>query len=1233
MELHEKKTGSESLDADACRTEQLRAASRASFSDGINTGFYVNSYTTKTFPTMDGVLEELRRGLERLEQQREEKLKLAAKEQRASELEAAEVEVSEATVASDVIPLAEKPALTKQKKETAFAATMATLTRLSSSYRRCYWKSGSEMLFPILFGHLTFASHRCWTIYTKAPVYLCAEAWRRLYGASYMHQAKKQGGGQVLLYMRSGFDDYPLVGWKECTGDDGTPYFEGPLGDRCDTLAQAYDMQVATALCSGARDDKTARCVTMLQRWLAAACRSQDVVQADVAEDLSHSRTANVMGVSDTGDVSAVLEESQHMDSVRRPLAVTSSAMDDYAFRGEHPLLESMSWYVYSMWMYRVEKAPPAEVSVRGAVQRFVDVPFDRSYKLHKTHMQRVATEFRVPMFEGFSMPPSTRDSETAAMFKQLLTRAWKVEPDGRSAEELLASAVEVFCNTGCSDDTRGAQAASAFTTNWCAYQQTMGLDAMEARHRFLRRFEYQSLWETLEMHAVLSAMAPRGEEAELAKDPDSEHERVTVSQYSALIGEEVALNLEGLARARVDKPAKRREIDIDAHEAYLQFTSGGADEKMRSVDETEMPTLPSKQADVALRKVPWHFDAEDLLSILRFEKRARNSAYGKALLSMPFMRESDTVENTSRGDHRMATGSSVFDSFITADPRVKTSLAEKQILMLKAKNKKQTDSVLDDAEALPDSLRITQPFPGVATGATFDPAGVYSRPSQCVLALVNSLPSTLQLSRDQMLFVAQFAEACDAAWDDMEKPPSERGLYHFLLLGQGGSGKTHVVQNIIFRAVDFIWPPIAGQSRLVVCASSNAQAKNISTARHQAMTVHSASNMRVQSMSNVRMQPDAERKQLLTTRWARVMVLVVEEISMVAAKQYNMLDYRSAWGRAREQDFNPHNYHHRGNAFGRVPIVLHLGDFLQLKPTNQISLLDDLMAKLPSGEWKFPKPDVEIQHAQKIFRDIQFVFELLGTKRFVQDDPIVEFLQCMREGSRIPADVWQAFERRFAADNKGTRDARHDDPHFAHGYGLAIYWEPLSRWMSDRALRDATARGVPLVFFQSVDECASLDRDAAMRNFSQFNPHKTGHMHGVLPLHLGMRVRFTNKINQSLGLVQETTATVVDIAFHHQDRQLYNQTPAGQVFRPVHLPHGVWLQVDNFEGQPLWEDILEHLSDFPALDASPELHTRRIAKSMYFLPVAESQFTFNSTEEHHVTRFGLELSHANLSC
>ena len=47
-----------------------------------------------------------------------------------------------------------------------FSETMKTLTRLSSSYRRCHWKSACEIIFPLIYQHLTFASHRTWRLVT-----------------------------------------------------------------------------------------------------------------------------------------------------------------------------------------------------------------------------------------------------------------------------------------------------------------------------------------------------------------------------------------------------------------------------------------------------------------------------------------------------------------------------------------------------------------------------------------------------------------------------------------------------------------------------------------------------------------------------------------------------------------------------------------------------------------------------------------------------------------------------------------------------------------------------------------------------------------------------------------------------------------------------------------------------------------------------------------------------------
>ncbi|CAK9053739.1 unnamed protein product, partial [Durusdinium trenchii] len=183
-----------------------------------------------------------------------------------------------------------------------------------------------------------------------------------------------------------------------------------------------------------------------------------------------------------------------------------------------------------------------------------------------------------------------------------------------------------------------------------------------------------------------------------------------------------------------------------------------------------------------------------------------------------------------------------------------------------------------------------------------------------------------------------------DCVYDEEQhKPPENRGVYHILLLGQGGSGKTHIVQNLIFPIVHFIWPAEGEEDSMMVVAAKNAQAKNISTDQVAAKTLHAASCMRVQSLSNGNMTAGTAEKRLKTL-WNSIRVLIIEEISMVSAMMYNMLDFRAMLGRR---------------------VAWHL------RPTAQLSLLDDLDAKNADGELKYEAVAPEVQHAQEVFANI----------------------------------------------------------------------------------------------------------------------------------------------------------------------------------------------------------------------------------------------------------------------
>ena len=84
------------------------------------------------------------------------------------------------------------------------------------------------------------------------------------------------------------------------------------------------------------------------------------------------------------------------------------------------------------------------------------------------------------------------------------------------------------------------------------------------------------------------------------------------------------------------------------------------------------------------------------------------------------------------------------------------------------------------------------------------------------------------------------------------------------------------------------------------------------------------------------------------------------------------------------------------------------------------------------------------------------------------------------------------------------------------------MYWETLARWITRRARRDAHVLALPLVFLQAADECQTLDAEVYSRLLNGANIYSTGRIHGVLPAHVGMRVRFTGKFNAAYGLVQE---------------------------------------------------------------------------------------------------------------
>ena len=80
---------------------------------------------------------------------------------------------------------------------------------------------------------------------------------------------------------------------------------------------------------------------------------------------------------------------------------------------------------------------------------------------------------------------------------------------------------------------------------------------------------------------------------------------------------------------------------------------------------------------------------------------------------------------------------------------------------------------------------------------------------------------------------------------------------FNILLMGQGGSGKTAIIQEIVLPTLDILF---TCDATLIVCAKWS-QAENISTDVHKAVTCHRAASVGIQSYRNANILPGDKKK------------------------------------------------------------------------------------------------------------------------------------------------------------------------------------------------------------------------------------------------------------------------------------------------------------------------------------------------------------------------------------
>ena len=457
--------------------------------------------------------------------------------------------------------------------------------------------------------------------------------------------------------------------------------------------------------------------------------------------------------------------------------------------------------------------------------------------------------------------------------------------------------------------------------------------------------------------------------------------------------------------------------------------------------------------------------------------------------------------------------------------------------------------------------------------------------------------PVDFSKSPEQLAFIARVVDHLKDVLMSrrLGENPSQRV---FLLLGQGGTGKSEVIQ-FVRRLVDMHHDVLTHRSggmsdglgpSSVVVASTNAASANIG-----GDTIHTMLRLGIHnySLHDLGKTPP---KQAMVTELNDVHLLVVDEISMLSPALFTALSYRLCQARKTTWGVDPNLFTEKGSAFGAVPLVILAGDFLQLpafQNNRRVSLLSDFgddNSAPPKDtrarrQGKNGKPIYdykrEMQQGRRCFWEATTDVHLLTqTHRFVDREtkkkcPVLpEILNYMRkpDGELMKDKLWRALQARVV---DGPEDPKLKDPRFRDGYEVASEWSAVARLMQYRARRDAARANQMLVYVQAVDRPydKTMVKKDYMRALQVVNYSETGNRAGLLPLFVGMRVRLTRKLAAKYGLVNEATGVVESIQFHEdefahpahnwRDDESHEAWQRGHVLLQ-HMPQAVFVKFDK---------------------------------------------------------------------
>ena len=725
---------------------------------------------------------------------------------------------------------------------------------------------------------------------------------------------------------------------------------------------------------------------------------------------------------------------------------------------------------------------------------------------------------------------------------------------------------------------------------------------AEAAQTKLFLRQEVDCFWETLEVQEALATLTG-------TDNPDKAN-RLTVKEYNAFITCDVASNLDAQAWARVDRKKRPAELAQElaaecADDSGVKtnaFPDQKTGEQASSTDLREVQMPFTKPADI-LDAMLSYVRTTDFTSGL-------DAIYNTQSMQNNLPEEKLPAETKKQWQQKRANLVALLQCTsalekLTADPSEMKRLKAMQTEAFKERS----TAMHDEPEGAEDALQTeadvghidqsdepppvvwVEPLPGVMLPSQY--TKLYLDALLTAKASAGSGASKVKVPNlQQRRWLALCIGQLDVILDEEQRmvPWRDRTVRVYRLFSEGGCGKTWLIHSFVVPAALYAFQTVDA-IRLV--AFTNAQAANLSSTDITARTLHTACGMSVQKLRNELLAP-GQKLRPLQTYWEPVRVLALDEVTLCPGEAYNMGMLRSAFGRQEMTQMDIGDYATHGHYWGMIPLIITLGDPLQNRPVRAISLFDTeemLLEMARAGQ----EVSVEAQTGIRAFRDADLTMQLNETRRFVPNDPLPLFLQSLRRADAardqlVDPALWTLYAKRCASlDQKGNlqRDQRLLEPRMQNAYTLHLYWAGVVRAWFARAKRDAHKLRTPLYWIRAPYEINGLDSlkpDMRLQIQKQlmrsYNIHYTGHLHPMILLHAGQRLKLTEKISPEDRLVQEAQGTVLKVVCDPAEPNPQPDEHGNIVLK--YMPLGVWMHMDACVTAPLAQELRKFIGKVP---------------------------------------------------